>query len=451
MKKIIALLLALSMLTPAAVLADEVETIVLDDTVAEATAVPEVTEESPEATATPEVAEESPEATATPEAALSQFRSDKVVVDIIVGNHQVEIDSSAHFNLFNSEGVLVSTAEAWIGGDTESVSLVFNIENGYNLGEIFTLGFVDGFHSLTYYTETIKPGGSFELGTYYYYDENNQLIAGDTFAMDAEPNFERGLNFYYNNKLIEMADRGRLVDGIGMLSAYEMGKAMGLSVKYHEDYNSLTMSLGDEQLIFNIDTTYATFFGTDLNLSHAPVWIDETIYIPVRDVLNALSCTIDLWQDADHIDVIAGESPVIVEYRSRERVNREGITSRTNYLIWISKSDFTVKVYEGERYNWQCIYTAPCAIGAPWTPTVEGQFEYLYRGGLWDYGSYYVYPTMMFYGGYALHSTLRSYGGGEWDGRVGVMISHGCVRLHPQDIEWIYSRIPIGTRIYVTP
>ena len=132
MKKIIALLLALSMLTPAAVLADEVETIVLDDTVAEATAVPEVTEEAPEATAAPEATEEAPEATAAPEAALSQFRSDKVVVDIIVGNHQVEIDSSAHFNLFNSEGVLVSTAEAWIGGDTESVSLVFNIENGYN-------------------------------------------------------------------------------------------------------------------------------------------------------------------------------------------------------------------------------------------------------------------------------------------------------------------------------
>ena len=33
---------------------------------------------------------------------------------------------------------------------------------------------------------------------------------------------------------------------------------------------------------------------------------------------------------------------------------------------------------------------------------------------------------------------------------VGVNISHGCVRLHPSDINWIANTIPFYTRIYIT-
>ena len=68
----------------------------------------------------------------------------------------------------------------------------------------------------------------------------------------------------------------------------------------------------------------------------------------------------------------------------------------------------------------------------------------------WDYGTYYVGPALVFYGGYALHSTLLYYGGGEYDGTVGAGISHGCIRMHPQDINWIDSYVPVGTKIYIT-
>ena len=69
------------------------------------------------------------------------------------------------------------------------------------------------------------------------------------------------------------------------------------------------------------------------------------------------------------------------------------------------------------------------ALGAWNTPTITGQFEYIERTE-WDYPSYYVGPVLRFYNGYALHSTLLYYNGTEYDGRVGVNISHGCVRLH---------------------
>ncbi|MBR0469792.1 MAG: L,D-transpeptidase, partial [Clostridia bacterium] len=99
--------------------------------------------------------------------------------------------------------------------------------------------------------------------------------------------------------------------------------------------------------------------------------------------------------------------------------------------------------------HWSLMKTFPCALGAWDTPTITGQFEILERTQ-WDYPGYYVGPVLRFYNGYALHSTLLNYSGGEYDGRVGVNISHGCVRLHPGDINWIARTVPFRTRVYIT-
>ncbi|MDO5397788.1 MAG: L,D-transpeptidase family protein [bacterium] len=376
--------------------------------------------------------------------------SDAIGIDINIAPHQLVTDSTAKFNLFDSNGNLVGTSEQWIGGDTRSIRLQFSVPP-YIVGSAFTLGLADGLKSLKYYDNTIAPGGSFILETYAMSDEIGNIIHGNNFAMDAEPNYQTAVNFYYDNNQIPLWPVGQIVDGIGMVSAYDIGRAVGMKVQYHADYNSLTMSLGSSQLIFNIGSTYSTFFGNDVFISHAPVWAGDAILVPIRDTLNALGCAIDLWLSDDHIDVIANKSPVITEFRNKERVNREGISSRTSYLVWVSKSNYQVKLYQGSRYNWECILTAPCAIGAPGSPTIEGQFEYQYNGGVWSYPNFYVSPTLVFYGGYALHSTLKAWGGGMYDDSVGVQISHGCVRLHPKDIDFIYKTIPIGTKIYVTP
>ena len=151
----------------------------------------------------------------------------------------------------------------------------------------------------------------------------------------------------------------------------------------------------------------------------------------------------------DHLDIIASDATLIREHLNKTPVNKYGIYSRTPYLVWVSKSEYTVRVYTGSQYNWELAYEAPCAIGAWNTPTIEGQFEYQYRT-TWTYPSYYVGPALVFYGGYALHSTLLNYDGTEYDGTVRAKISHGCIRLHPWDINWIAARIPVGTKIYIT-
>lgn len=44
--------------------------------------------------------------------------------------------------------------------------------------------------------------------------------------------------------------------------------------------------------------------------------------------------------------------------------------------------------------------------------------------------------------GYLIHGTNKPYG-------VGLRSSHGCIRLYPEDIAFLFDRIPIGTNVHV--
>ncbi len=44
--------------------------------------------------------------------------------------------------------------------------------------------------------------------------------------------------------------------------------------------------------------------------------------------------------------------------------------------------------------------------------------------------------------GYQLHGT-------PYANSIGTAVTHGCVRLHDDDIEWLYDNVPVGTRVYL--
>ncbi|MGZ8377821.1 MAG: L,D-transpeptidase [Gemmatirosa sp.] len=44
--------------------------------------------------------------------------------------------------------------------------------------------------------------------------------------------------------------------------------------------------------------------------------------------------------------------------------------------------------------------------------------------------------------GYALHGTNRPE-------TIGQAVSHGCVRLRNEDVEWLYEQVPVGTPVYI--
>ena len=44
--------------------------------------------------------------------------------------------------------------------------------------------------------------------------------------------------------------------------------------------------------------------------------------------------------------------------------------------------------------------------------------------------------------GYLLHGT-------PYTKSIGAAVTHGCVRLRDEDIEWLYDNVPVGTRVYL--
>lgn len=72
------------------------------------------------------------------------------------------------------------------------------------------------------------------------------------------------------------------------------------------------------------------------------------------------------------------------------------------------------------------------------------------KGYYFDSGNARCYWYTQFYGDYLFHSVLYSkYNGRLMDGRVGMQLSHGCVRLSIEKAKWIYDNIPTGTKVVV--
>lgn len=124
-------------------------------------------------------------------------------------------------------------------------------------------------------------------------------------------------------------------------------------------------------------------------------------------------------------------------------------SSTTPYLLMVNRSRHKVYIFQGYRGNWKQIREWYCGDGAASTPTVEGTFKVQSRGYYFDSGSARCYWWTQFYGNYLFHSVLYHKDGTLMDGRVGMALSHGCVRLEIQNAKWIYDTIPSGSTVVV--
>lgn len=372
-------------------------------------------------------------------------------VDLVIDmeEHPLVVDSFAVVELYSPEDVLLASASEWVGGITERIVLHFDTPE-YVLGQTFKVKLVSGLNWLQYYDTQYHPGSVFYIDTYGYYDENGSHVTGNDFLMTGDPLFTRDVVVYNEYGMMDLSPKARLIDGVTYVPVRQVAESLGLNVRYDGRYNSVAVSIGNKEVAYNINSPITNYFGRDEMMNGTTRSIGGYVFVPVRSLAEAFETGIEVLDFIDHFDVILGESQVVDDYYDSFYVNRMGIGSKTNYLVWVSKSEYKVRAYKGQQYKWEPIGEFPCAIGAPGTPTITGQFDYISRESAWHYGTYYVGPIMRFYNGYALHSTLLYYGGGEYDGRVGVQISHGCVRLHPQDINWLVDNIPLYSRIWVT-
>ncbi|MCU0970942.1 MAG: L,D-transpeptidase family protein [Gammaproteobacteria bacterium] len=52
------------------------------------------------------------------------------------------------------------------------------------------------------------------------------------------------------------------------------------------------------------------------------------------------------------------------------------------------------------------------------------------------------YAMYLGHSGYLIHGTNRPYG-------IGMRVTHGCVRLYPEDVEDLFNRVPVGTKVVI--
>ncbi|MDO5117619.1 MAG: RICIN domain-containing protein [Eggerthellaceae bacterium] len=127
--------------------------------------------------------------------------------------------------------------------------------------------------------------------------------------------------------------------------------------------------------------------------------------------------------------------------------------SSTDYLILVDLTNNRTVIFEWTSGEWEPIFNWTCSTGAPWSPTVLGDYEVTGKGYSFDGAlggePYTCYYYTQFYGDYLFHSV--PYHQGTWnvqDATLGESVSHGCVRLATENAKWIYDNIPYYTHVY---
>ena len=121
--------------------------------------------------------------------------------------------------------------------------------------------------------------------------------------------------------------------------------------------------------------------------------------------------------------------------------------SSTNYYIAVDTTNHRTIVLKRSGNTWKLAKNFACSTGAPESPTVLGSYTVGIKG--YSFGDGYTcYYYTQFWGDYLFHSVLYYQGTRQiMDGRLGLSISAGCVRLAIENAKWIYDTIPSSTRV----
>lgn len=128
-----------------------------------------------------------------------------------------------------------------------------------------------------------------------------------------------------------------------------------------------------------------------------------------------------------------------------------GLKSDTGFLLFTDLSRLTLHVLEYGDEGWSLLRSLPCAAGDAYHPTPTGIFLVDYKCTcIGKENNYLCRYAMCFYGSYMFHSVLYDWGGKTViDGRLGERVSHGCVRLSPEDSRWLYNTVPVGSTVWI--
>jgi len=110
-----------------------------------------------------------------------------------------------------------------------------------------------------------------------------------------------------------------------------------------------------------------------------------------------------------------------------------------------------VYIFNGENKDWKLIKTYLATIGKKETPTLTGMFTIKVKGAGYSKTNegFKVKWYTQFYQNYLFHSILFNLDGTIYDGRLGMALSDGCIRLNEEDAKYIFDNIPSGTLVII--
>ncbi len=289
------------------------------------------------------------------------------------------------------------------------------------------------------------------LQTYSMPNENGELVNHTSFYMTLDP--------YWNKEAtIKIPSTKQTLfyhcaEGDEVYVTYDLLEKIGVKAQKVNEAKPYVKLYTDSkhEARFYINDIYALIGGKGVNLEKATFEIDTMPFVPLSKVAEYFQCDYEVVKNNEYqIEIKLSNSAYSKAGEKEKFVNSKSVTSKTNYMIWVSKKDFEVNVFVKNDGKWAFVDSFPCSIGKPSTPTIEGMFEYYQYQPIWQYAKYYCGPVMRFKGGYALHSYLVKYDGTPYDARLGQKVSAGCVRMHPDDIQWLVDNMPLYTRVWVT-
>ena len=246
-------------------------------------------------------------------------------------------------------------------------------------------------------------------------------------------------------------------DGVSETRSCEVAAWELLGVNAHASGNAWTMSA-------DLGISNASDFGFKYNYvyNQAGAWTNWSSTVrQTGSMTSATSATYSLTDGGPYdlyVDVTSpqGEtataSKSVVTYAGAEldmwsRIN--GLASPTNYLIACDVDDCMVGVYEKRGGNWVQIQRWSCTTGAWNTPTRRGLYSIESKGTSFDSFGVRCFWYSGYSGPYLFHSICYWPNGAIQDGRLGMHLSHGCIRLETFNAKWIYDNIPYGSTVYV--
>jgi hypothetical protein len=139
------------------------------------------------------------------------------------------------------------------------------------------------------------------------------------------------------------------------------------------------------------------------------------------------------------------------------RKNKENLSGEFNketlYKVEVNLTKQLVYVYKNEEQIRQFICSTG-QIGDADTETPVGNFQVQNKGTFFfspkyqQGGKYYI----KFFSNYLIHSIPTDKNGNiieEEKDKLGVPVSHGCIRVPMEESKWLYDNVPVGTAVRI--